>query len=576
MAHPLFERHRQILENALQAISARTYWSAYPEVPSGKVYGETAKDDGYAAFQARLKKPFELDQPGALKSVGGEVSPFGIKLGVTYPQADLDVLLAAAQRAMAGWKAVDVETRTGVCLEILHQLNKRSFELASAVMHTTGQGFMMAFQAGGPHAQDRGLEAIAYAYEEMRKIPPHALWTKSVSKTEVVRLEKTYRIVPRGIAAVIGCSTFPTWNSYPALFASLVTGNAVVIKPHPGATLPLAITAEIARGVLKNQGFDPNVVTLLADTKAKPMTKKLVTRPEVKIIDYTGSSAFGQWIEKNATHAAVFTEKAGVNSAIIDSVDDLKAMTANLAFTVSLYSGQMCTTSQNIFIPRDGIAVGGEHKSFDEVVHAIVDAVNWFLGDPKRAAEVLGSIQNDSTLKRIDQAALDEGGTVLRPSLPVANEMFPKARTRSPLIIKVDATQHKLYMREMFGPISYIIATDNTQQSIELAKKSAMELGAITWAAYATHPQVLEAIEDAAAEAGVPLSCNLTGQIFVNQSAAFSDYHVSGCNPSGNATLTDAAFVTPRFRVIQSRRPSLAQNAVTPTIEAGRATVPTR
>ena len=38
-------------------------------------------------------------------------------------------------------------------------------------MHTTGQAFVMAFQAGGPHAQDRGLEAVAYAWDEMRRIP---------------------------------------------------------------------------------------------------------------------------------------------------------------------------------------------------------------------------------------------------------------------------------------------------------------------------------------------------------------------------------------------------------------------
>ena len=575
MAQSLFERHRQILDNAIHAISARTYWSAYPETPSGKIYGETAKDDGFAAFQARLNKTFQTNMRGELGLIGDEVSPFGITLGIKYPVAGLDELIDDAQRAMAGWKNVDIETRVGIGLEVLYRLNKRSFELAFAVMHTTGQGFMMAFQAGGPHAQDRGLEAIAYAYEEMTRIPRQVMWSKQVSKTDVVRLEKTYRIVPRGIAAVIGCSTFPTWNSYPALFASLVTGNAVIVKPHPGAILPLAITVEVARQVLAENGFDPNVVTLLPDTSKAPATKALVTRPEVKIVDYTGSSVFGEWIEKNATQAAVFTEKAGVNSVIIDSADDLKAMTGNLAFTLSLYSGQMCTTSQNIFIPRDGIVVGGERKSFDEVAHAIVDAINWFLGDPKRASEVLGAIQNDSTLKRVDEAALELGGTVLRPSQPVANEMFPKSRTRSPLIIKLDATQHKLFMREMFGPISYIIATDSTPHSVELAKKSAMELGAITWAAYATDPQVLETIEDAAAEAGVPLSCNLTGQIFVNQSAAFSDYHVSGCNPSGNATLTDAAFVTPRFRVVQMRVPAKPQSGdlLPKAAAAGAATI---
>ena len=55
---------------------------------------------------------------------------------------------------------------------------------------------------------------------------------------EPLRMEKRFRVVPRGVGLVIGCSTFPTWNGYPGLFASLATGNAVVVKPHPSATLP--------------------------------------------------------------------------------------------------------------------------------------------------------------------------------------------------------------------------------------------------------------------------------------------------------------------------------------------------
>jgi phenylacetic acid degradation protein paaN len=407
--HPLYDRHKQVLQDAVRAIHVRTYWSAYPEVPSGKIYGETARDEGLKAFESRLKKPFELDQPGTIAMIGTEVSPYGMKLGVTYPLPDLNELLTAALRAVEGWKSVEPETRAGVCLEILHRLNKRSFELAFAVMHTTGQGFMMSFQAGGPHAQDRGLEAVAYAWEEMKGIPRRVAWQKQVSKTDVVRLNKNFKIVPRGVGVVVGCSTFPTWNSYPGLFASLVTGNAVVVKPHPGAVLPLAITVEIAREVLREEGFDPNLVTLAADTKAKPVTKKLVVRPEVKIVDYTGSSAFGEWIEEHAKQAVVFTEKAGVNSVIIDSVNDLRALANNLAFTLSLYSGQMCTTSQNIFVPRNGIVAGGNRVSFENVATAVVDAVNGLLSDSRRAAEVLGAIQSDATLKRVDAAALEEG-----------------------------------------------------------------------------------------------------------------------------------------------------------------------
>jgi hypothetical protein len=42
--------------------------------------------------------------------------------------------------------------------------------------------------------------------------------------------------------------------------------------------------------------------------------------------------------------------------------------------------------------------------------------------------------------------------------------------------------------------------------------------------------------------------------VYVNQSAAFSDYHGTGANPAANACLTDDAFVANRFRVVQSRR----------------------
>jgi phenylacetic acid degradation protein paaN len=561
------DAHRQTLDAALTAIAERTHFSAYPEVPSGKVYGEDARAEGEAAFTARLGSRFDLRQGGddpAAEPVGGERSPFGLELGVRYPRPDVDRMVARAGEAAVAWRRASRETRTGVCLEILHRLNRRSFELAFAVMHTTGQGFMMAFQAGGPHAQDRGLEAVAYAWQEMGRTPERATWSKRVGRDETITLEKTYRIVPRGIGLVIACSTFPTWNSYPAIFADLTTGNAVLVKPHPGAILPLAVTVEICRDVLREAGFDPDVIQLAPDTADAPITGELALRPEIGIIDYTGGNAFAEWLEEHARHAVLFTEGAGVNSIVIDSIQDMRAVSGNIAFTLSLYSGQMCTTTQNILIPRSGITVGGEPKSFDEVAGAIVKAVDWLLGDPKRGAEILGAVQNEATLARV-AAARDAGGRVLREPAPVENEQFPGARLASPLILAVDAadaSHRELFGREAFGPITYIIATDSTEQSIEIATDLAREQGAITCGLYSTDPGTIAAAEEATALAGVPLSVNLTGGIFVNQAAAFSDFHVSGGNPAGNATLCDGAFVAGRFRVVQSRIPVPAAEPV--------------
>ncbi|SOZ66117.1 aldehyde deshydrogenase, Phenylacetic acid degradation [Cupriavidus taiwanensis] len=551
MSHPFFERHQALLEQATQAIATRGYWSPFAEMPSPKAYGETANADGKAAFEARLNQPFALSQPGTVGQAGKEVSPYGPELGVTYPKPDLDQLFAGVAKGMPAWRKAGPEAWVGVSLEILQRLNRRSFEIAYAVMHTTGQAFMMAFQAGGPHAQDRGLEAVAYAWDELRRIPKQATWEKPQGKNEPLRMEKRYTVVPRGVGLVIGCCTFPTWNGYPGLFASLATGNAVVVKPHPGAILPLAITVEVAREVLEEAGFDPNIVTLVANDPSERMASKLALRPEVRLIDFTGSSANGDWLERNAHQAQVYTEKAGVNQIVIDSTADFKGMVRNIAFSLSLYSGQMCTAPQNIYVPKDGIDTPEGHIGFDQVAAAIGEAVGKLTGDPAKAVELIGAIQNDGVVERIEASrAL---GEIVADSRVLAHPEFPDARIRTPLVLKVDASDEAKIMQELFGPISFVVATDSTAHSIELAHRGAKTHGALTLSAYTTDAGVTESIRDAAEDAGVALSLNLTGGVFVNQSAAFSDFHATGANPAANASLSDAAFVANRFRVVQSR-----------------------
>jgi len=548
-----FDDHRDTLMQALEAVRSRGYWSAYPEIPSGKIYGETAKADGEAAFEALLGKPFQLDQP-ASESVGRETSPLGRPLGVAYPKADPKVLIAAAQRAGRGWAAASVEDRVGIALEILSRINRQSFLFAHAVMYTSGQAFPMAFQAGGPHAQDRGLEAVAYAYDEMTRVPKQARWEKPQGKNPSLLLDKVYRIVPRGIALVIACATFPTWNSYPGLFASLVTGNAVIVKPHPQAILPLALTVQIGRDVLREAGHDPNIILLAADEPDAPITKDLALDPAVGIIDFTGSPVFGRWLRENVRHAALFTEEAGVNSVVIESTDNFAGLCQNLAFSLSLYSGQMCTAPQNIYVPRDGIETDEGQKSFEDVAAGIAAAVDRLLSDPQKAFGVLGAIQSEDTLKRIEAAR--RLGRVIRESEPV--EGAGKARTATPLIVAVEAADEHAYLEERFGPISFVISVASAEEAIERAARSAREKGAITAALYSTREQLIDRASEAFAAAGVALSVNLTGGVFVNQSAAFSDYHVTGANPAGTACLTDNAFVSNRFHIAMVRRPLAA------------------
>jgi phenylacetic acid degradation protein paaN len=364
-------------------------------------------------------------------------------------------------------------------------------------------------------------------------------------------MEKHFRIVPRGVALVIGCSTFPTWNGYPALFASLATGNAVIVKPHPNAILPLAITVRIARDVLRDAGFDPNVVTLVAHEAADDIAQSLALRPEIKIVDFTGSTANGRWLEEHARQAQVYTEKAGVNQVIIDSAADFKGLVRNLAFSLSLYAGQMCTAPQNIYVPKAGIDTSDGHLSFDDVAAALAQGVERLLADDTRAVEVLGAVANDAVLRRLEAAR--SLGDIALDTRTITHAQFPDAVIRTPLVVKLNRADRATYLNEWFGPIAFVIATDGTDDSLAIARDAVVGHGALTMSVYSMSDDVIARAIEVAEDVGVALSINLTGGIFVNQSAAFSDFHGTGANPAANAALTDAAYVANRFRVVQHR-----------------------
>ena len=252
---------------------------------------------------------------------------------------------------------------------------------------------------------------------------------------------------------------------------------------------------------------------------------------------------------KNKT---VFTEKAGVNSVIIDGVTDIDAVMQNLAFSVSLYSGQMCTAPQNFFIPAEGITTSNGKLSFDEVVQKFKDAVVSLVNNPKMGAGTLGALQNENTLERAHNAG-KLGAKVILEGQPLINEEFTHARGCTPSILEVSSNDKHIFEQELFGPVLLLIKTKDTNESIQLARQMAQQHGAITCAAYTTSPEMKEKITEEMNGVFTPVSFNFTGFIWVNQHAAFSDFHVTGGNPAGNASFTNPEFILRRFVWVGNR-----------------------
>lgn len=551
----LATKHKPTIERAIKAIHERTFFAQYPEHPSPKIYGEEADKQGREKFQAQVGKKFEeLLQGDSNNWIGDEESPYlQESLNISYPSYSAEELISNADTAFHQWRKVKADQRAAILVESLDRVKDRFFEIAYATMHTTGQGYMMAFQASGPHAADRALEAIAMGYEELTRFPESVVWDKPMGKYNL-QLNKEWRAIPKGIGIVIGCSTFPTWNSVPGMYASLVTGNPVIIKPHPGAILPIAIFVAELQKVLKEEGLNPNICQLGVDSFSNMITKELAEDARVKVIDYTGNSTFGNYLE-GLKGKFVFTEKTGVNSAIIDSAENIDKVVGNLAFSLALYSGQMCTAPQNFYIPASGIKTPDGIVSFDEFAQKFADNIQGLVDNPKAGPFVLGAIQNKNTCTRVDEHASAKGKVWLA-SGEVENPMFKNARTATPLVLEVDARNKEDFSQELFGPIALLIKTEDTKQSVALAKEMALEHGAISCGAYSTNAETKELIADEMSLAATPVSFNLTGGIYVNQHAGFSDFHVTGGNPAGNASFTNPEYVIKRFTWVGFREPA--------------------
>lgn len=550
-----FDTHKATLDKALDVCAKRYAWTAYQESPSSRIHGAEKPALGKANFESFLNKPYPLEQAATIGQTGNEVSPYTLKeLGITYPKADVAELYKHIDVAKADWRSASIETRVGVCLEILHRCSEQLFENAHSTMHTSGQSYIMAFAGSGANALDRGLEALSYAYKAMKDIPATADWERKFGADGAAKLEKRYRLMPRGVGVVICCATFPLWNGYPALCASLATGNPVVMKPHPSAILPVALMVSRCREILTEAGFDPNLVTLVADTREEPATMPLLEHPDTAIIDFTGSPQFGNWIEKNCAQKLVYTETAGCNSVVIESTDDLAGMAKAIAHSLCQASAQMCTSVQNIHIPKNGILVNDEQISFEDVSQAICTAVETHLENPKNAAFLCGTLVDDNifqTIERMHKLGA-ERGKILRESGPYENPGFPNARTATPLIIEVNNSDSELYREELFGPMSFMIKGESADDCLAAATRDAKERGAITSHVYSIDDDFLDKAQDAYNYAGASVACNLMGMP-INFAAAYSDFHVTGLNPAGNACLADLAFVTSRFRVVQSK-----------------------
>ncbi|MEH0414953.1 hypothetical protein [Streptomyces scabiei] len=237
----------------------------------------------------------------------------------------------------------------------------------------------------------------------------------------------------------------------------------------------------------------------------------------------------------------MFAQRTGPNTVVVDSTHDYRSLVRGLASSLCRCNGRVRTTPQNLLAPAAGIATDEGPKSLRDLGADLGEAVDRLLGHPARVARLVGAIADDTVAAEVERAA--RYGTVVHAARALRHPDHPHADVRSPLLVRLQARDERVYGREWPGPVAFLVGTDSTAHSLEVFRRTVGRHGALYAAVHSTDPLVLAVAESAALDAGAHLVQNLADDLPADPSSGGSDLPAAG-----------AHFVTGRFRVVRSRR----------------------
>lgn len=293
---------------------------------------------------------------------------------------------------------------------------------------------------------------LSYARNEVSR----CLTTISLAASEVIRFDgevvpmdfgagegKTAftKRVPIGPIACITPFNFPGNLVLHKVAPALAVGCSVVVKPAPQAPL----TALALAGLFEEAGYPAGAVNVLVCENE--VAEKLVTDPRIKMLSFTGSDKVGWYLKGKAGKKKVALELGGNASVIVDESADLPAAAKAVARGAYLYAGQVCISTQRIFVHEN--IYGG----FMELLLPEIRSLK--TGNPADADVAVGPIIDRIHLERIKSWVGDAavGGAKLVTGGKVIDE---RHNLFEPTLLTDTTDQMQVSCDEVFGPVATV------------------------------------------------------------------------------------------------------------------------
>jgi len=377
---------------------------------------------------------------------------------------DVDLAVAAAEKAFADWSKTPGQKRSQILLRIADLIERDLEKFARAESIDTGKPLSLA----------RSLD-IPRAVANFRFFATAILHTESEAHiTDGVAVNYTLR-QPRGIAGLISPWNLPlyllSWKIAPAI----AVGNTAIAKPSELTPMTAYLLCEIAR-----EAGLPNGVLNVVHGTGPNVGASVAAHPKIDTISFTGGTMTGKKVAEACAplFKKVSLELGGKNPNIIFADADLDAAIAGSVRSSFANQGQICLCGSRVFV---------EKPIYEQFTKRFIErTAQLCLGDPLDEKTDQGAIVNKAQLDKIkfyvDLAQKEGGKIALGGSAPKSiNERCQSGYFFQPTVITGLPVSCRTNREEIFGPVITITPFDNEEEVIGYANDTDYGLASSIW-----------------------------------------------------------------------------------------------
>jgi acyl-CoA reductase-like NAD-dependent aldehyde dehydrogenase len=365
----------------------------------------------------------------------------------------VDAAVAAAKRAFLE-SPLDPQQRFLLLQKTADLIAQHGEQLAALI---TAEGGLPITDATAEVA--RAVQTVTVSAEEGKRLVGEMVPIEA-APGQANRVALTIR-VPRGVVCGITAFNSPLNMVCHKVAPALASGNTVVVKPSEVAPLSATRLCEL----LVEAGLPPGHVNLLHGPGAD-VGPWLVENPDISFYTFTGSTRVGRWIHDNVGLRPVALEMGSVSPTIVCEDADLDRAAARCAASGFRRAGQMCTSTQRLYVHRD--------VERDFCARLIRAAGALRVGDPRDRETDVGPMISEREAIRAESwvhDAVESGATLLHGGRRDGTLMHPT------ILAHVDPRM-RVVCEEIFAPVLSIIPFSSLEESIEQINSSPFGLAA--------------------------------------------------------------------------------------------------